>query len=451
MLSPEIMKRLPALITWTVAAIALIAIALWPQYVEHRTDEARAASFPTAAPVTKDYLLRDKTIAFWERAVRERHPGDMLSPQNLAEQYLQRYRERGDIDDVLRAQHMAYAAWRAQPRFNVPAMVAVASVDLTLHRFKEALAMTKAIESFDKNDEQMEVREASLDMEIGRYAAARHVLDHLPPEGRFDIARDTIEARYAELTGHLAEARTLLERPTALANSQFDSPAQSRAWFFFRSGEMAFEAGDNDAAIDDENQATRIFPGYADALRAQARFECALHRWNDCLTHATASANVVPYPETLGYEADAQRALGDAAGAARTDDLIRTIERIGNAQHISDRLLAIYYSEHRIHTADAYAIAHRELAVRDDIFTEDTLAWAAAMDGRWGEARTAIGKALQFDTENSLLQYHAGVIAQHFGDLEQAKRRFHKALALNPQFHQTYADDARARLAALGA
>jgi tetratricopeptide (TPR) repeat protein len=434
-----------------VTALSLLAIALWPSYVEHRADAARAASFPTAAPVTKDYLLRDKTIAFWERAVDERHPGDMLSPQHLSEQYLQRYRERGDIDDVLRAQHMALAAWRAQPRFNVPAMVAVASVDLTLHRFKEALALTKAVERFDTNDEQMEVREASLDMELGRYAEARRVLDHLPPPRPYDIARDTVEARYEELTGRLAAARSLFERPTALANSLFDSPAQTRAWFFFRAGEMAFEAGDNDAAIADENTATRIFPGYADALRSQARFECALHRWSDCLAHAIASANVVPYPETLGYEADAQRALGDPADAARTDDLIRTIERIGNAQHISDRLLAIYYSEHRIHTSDAYAIAKRELRVRDDIFTEDTLAWAAAMDGHWDVARRAMAKALRFDTENSLLQYHAGAIAQHFGDLEQAKRHFRKALDLNARFHPVYADDARARLAALGA
>jgi tetratricopeptide (TPR) repeat protein len=434
-----------------VAALALCAIAFWPSYVEHRADEARAASFPTPAPVTKDYLLRDKTIAFWERAVDEHHPGDMLSPQNLAEQYLQRYRERGDIDDVLRARHMALQALRAQPHDNIPALVGVASADLTLHRFKDALAITKYVETFDRGDAQMQVREASLDLELGRYDAAKRVLDHLPPRQLYDVARDTIETRYAELTGHLSEARQMFELPTALQNSSFDSPAQTRAWFYFRSGELAFEAGDNDAAIADEREATQVFPGYADALRAQARFECALHRWNDCLTHATASANVVPYPETLGYEADAQRALGDAAGAARTNDLIGTIERIGNAQHISDRLLAIYYSEHRIHVHDAYAIARRELAVRDDIFTEDTLAWAAAADGRWSEARAASAKALRFDTENSLLQYHAGVIAQHFGDVSQAKRRLQKALALNPAFHPFYADDARARLRALGA
>ena len=402
------------------------------------------------APITEDYKSRDKLIAFWEGAVKEHHTGDMLSPRQLSYQYLQRYRERGDIDDVFRAQRMARLSLVAQPRGNVAADVALASVDLTLHNFKAALAETKFIESYDPSDPQMKIREASLDLELGDYAAAGNIVRHLAPSEPYaGIPADTLVSRYDELTGHLAEARALLERATAYTNSQFDVPAQSRAWFYFRSGEMAFEAGDNDAAIAFEKQSTAVFPGYVDALRAEARFECALHRWSDCLASATASANVIPYPETLGYEVDAERALGDTVAATRTNDLIETIERIGNTQRISDRLLAIYYSEHGIRTADAYAIAKRELAVRDDIFTEDTLAWAAAMVGKWDEARMRSAKALRFDTEISLLQYHAGIIALHFGEREQAKRRFEKALALNPSFHQTYAEDARVQLAAL--
>jgi len=437
------------LIPVALMAIALGAVAVWPSYVKHAEAASRASSFPTMAPVTRDYADRERLIAFWERTVGERHPGDMISPRNLSGQYLQRYREHGDIDDVLRAQHMALASLRAQPRGNTGALAALASADLTLHRFKDALRLTKIMERMQPGQKDLQVREASLDLEIGDYASAKHVIDKLGPAGRYDIGQDTLVARYDELTGKLGEARTLLERPSAYENSQFDAPAQARAWFFFRAGELAFEAGDNDAAIAGEKRALEVFPNFADAYRAEARFECALKRWHECLASATASANIVPYPETLGYEVDAQRALGDDAAAKATSDTILTIEKIGNAQHISDRLLAIYYSEHRIRTADAYQIARRELAVRDDIFTEDTLAWAAAMDGRWPEARTASTKAMRFDTENSLLQYHAGVIAEHFGAREQAKRYYTKALALNAQFHQVYADDARVRIAKL--
>jgi hypothetical protein len=426
------------------------AILAWPTYARRSADAVHAAALPAMSAVTEDYKDRDKLIAFWEGRVKAHHTGDMLSPRQLAEQYLQRYRERGDIDDVLRAQRMARLSLAAMPRGNIGADVMLASVALTLHNFRLALAETRFIESYDPTDDQMKVREASLDLELGDYAAAARLIRRLKPTSSYGaIPKDTLVARYDELTGNLSEARRLLERATAYQNSQFEVPAQSRAWFYFRSGEMAFEAGDNDAAVAFEKQATAIFPNYVDALRAQARFECALHRWNECLADANASANVIPYPETLGYQVDAERALGDNAAADRTNGLIETVERIGNAQHISDRLLAIYYSEHGLRAADAYAIAKRELAARDDIFTEDTLAWAAAMDAKWDEARRRSAKALQFDTENSLLQYHGGVIAEHFGEREQAKRRFEKALALNPSFHQTYAADARSRLAAL--
>jgi len=431
---------------WALLVLTIVALAAWPTYVKRSEAAARAAALPTMAPVTPDYEQRDKTVAFWEGMVRKRVHDDMLSPRQLAEQYLQRYREHGDIDDVLRAERAARASLAAQPRLNMAAELQLASIDLTLHKFLAALLITKHVETYDKGDPAMLVREASLDLEIGAYDTARARLDAVPLNKRDDGWR-VVQSRDLELTGHLAEARTLLATASAYQNAVFDFPAQQRAWYFFRQGEMAFEAGDNDGAIAFEHKALEVFPNFADAYRRLANFECALKRWQACLDDATASANIVPYPETLGYKADAQTALGDAAGAAQTNALIATIEKIGNTQRISDRLLAIYYSEHHLHPADAYAIAKRELAVRDDIFTDDTLAWAAAMDGRWDEARVAMIKAMRYHTENSLLLYHAGVIAEHFGKQAEAKADYDRALALNPSFHPFYADDARARLA----
>jgi uncharacterized protein HemY len=445
--------RFDKAVIWVIAAVALGAIVAWPWYVRGSVVAARAAALPTPAAVSADYLDRDKTIAFWERAVREHHRGDMLSPSTLSALYLQRFRERGDIDDVTRAGHAAEASLRAQPYGNASAEVALGSALVALHRFKEALAVTRHIERYDPGDDAMRIREASVDLELGRYAQAKAIIDDLgrhsrtPPNANGSVPGDTLIVRYDELTGHLARARERFERVAAYGNAQFDAPAQQRAWFYFRDGELAFEAGDNGAAIANERSALAVFPNYSEANRMLARVDCALHRWQDCLDAAKASAAVVPYPEVLGYEVDAQRALGDGNAAAQTDDLIRTVERIGNAQRVSDRLLAIYYSEHGENLDDAYRIAQRELTVRDDIFTEDTLAWAAAMDGRWDEARSRTAATLRYDTENALLQYHGGIIALHFGDRAQAKDRLAKALALNSQFHPFYADDARAKLA----
>jgi tetratricopeptide (TPR) repeat protein len=432
----------------SVALVAIAAVAAWPRFAESSAEHARADALPTMAPVTPDYLRRDTLIAFWERATNERHRGDMISPRMLAEQYLQRYRERYDVDDVFRAERAAEASLTAQPRGNLPAELQLASIELTLHRFYAALDTTKAVEAWDAGDWSMNAREASLDLEIGDYATAARKLAAVPERDR-DDAWSVVDSRLLELTGHLAEARELLAVASAYQNSNFDAPAQQRAWYFFRQGEMAFEAGDNDAALGFERQALTVFPSEADAGRALARIECSLHQWSACMRDAAASAAIVPYPETLGYEADAQRALGQSDDAHRTDDLIVAVERLGDAQHITDRLTAIYYAEHGLHLADAYAIARNELRARDDVFTEDTLAWAAAMDGRWDEARRAVARAARWHTQNSLIDYHAGVIAEHFGRRDAAKDDFARALDLNPSFHPFYADDARKRLASL--
>ena len=59
------------------------------------------------------------------------------------------------------------------------------------------------------------------------------------------------------------------------------------------------------------------------ALLFQAKFYRAHHDWQRALTSATRSAELYPLPQALGYEADAQRAVGDRESADRTDALIR--------------------------------------------------------------------------------------------------------------------------------
>src|SRR5471032_265794 len=108
------------LVAVTIVLCAIVAVALWPRYLARSANVAAAAALPTMAPVTPDYQTRDTLVAFWEKAENEHHRGDMISPDHLAEQYLQRYRERMDIDDVLRAERAAKQSLIAQPRENMP-------------------------------------------------------------------------------------------------------------------------------------------------------------------------------------------------------------------------------------------------------------------------------------------------------------------------------------------
>ena len=114
------------LVLCAIAASALVILAIWPSVLDRQVTDARAAAVSTA-PVVRDYELRNEYVAFWEGAVRQHHAHDFLSPRQLAEQYLQRYRETGDIEDVVRARHMAEQSLAVQPR-NVAAIAAMASL-----------------------------------------------------------------------------------------------------------------------------------------------------------------------------------------------------------------------------------------------------------------------------------------------------------------------------------
>jgi tetratricopeptide (TPR) repeat protein len=240
-----------------------------------------------------------------------------------------------------------------------------------------------------------------------------------------------------------------MEEAMQQMDSFYTNPAEIRAWFHVRAGDLAFVAGDFAVSEQRYREALDLFPQDLPAFTGLARLYAAQHRWQEALEAADRGVELVPLVETLGYKADAQRALGDKEGATATEELIGVVARLSKVKGIYDRALAVYYTEHGIHLPEALEIARREVAVRDDIYAEDTLAWAEAANGRWKEAQQAAQRATRYGTEDALLQFHAGTIALHCGNREEAIARLTQALSLNPQFHHKYADEARQVLAEL--
>jgi tetratricopeptide (TPR) repeat protein len=435
--------KTPQAIAVLAAAIALGAA--WPWFAG---SNARANSAPPA-PIQTDYLQRNALIAFYE--ARARHDSsDQITRRVLGGEYLQRFRETGDLNDVTRALAVASASLRMQPQGNVQALGVIASSDIALHRFGAALAAEQSAVEAEPFDDNSRAQVASILMEIGRYERAGQILAR-PQQTDPNPTWMSIRARYDELAGDVPGARVQMQQAAAIVDRIVVIPAYTRSWFHTREGQLAFEAGDGATAAAQFDEALRVFPDNAMALLFEAKLYRAHHDWPRALTAATRSAQLYPLPQALGYEADAQRALGDTAAADRTDALIRAEQRLFNAQGINDRLLAIYYAEHHEHLRDAFVAARSDLVKRgDEIYADDTMAWVLAVLGRWKAARTYAIRATRYETADPELQYHAGVIAWHTGHTAEARRRLRAALATDPQFHPVYADDARRLLAVIG-
>lgn len=365
-----------------IAASAITALALWPLLGSHQTP---AATF-TPAPLVRDYLTRTQIIAFYERQVR-RYPNDQIQLRMLAQQYMQRFREQYDLNDVARAERAARRSIQLQPQGNTSAEMTLASTRLAYHDFNDALVYERRAWQGEPFNANALAQIASLQMEIGRYPDAQATLARIPVRDADNPTVQSVRARYDELTGHLDRARTLIDAAARTIDSGVNNPAYDRSWFHMRAAQLAFEARDRESAEREFTIALQDDPNNATALLWQARFYIAYGRWHEALAAATRSADLYPLPQALGYKADAQRAVGDRSGAAQTDALIDAEARLFNVNGINDRLLANYYAQHHIHLDRALQDARNDYRKRsDEIYSDDTMAQVLEALGRWKEA-----------------------------------------------------------------
>ena len=396
--------------------------------------------------VFPDYLQRSHIISVYEQQVSQ-SPNSSLFLRLLADQYLRRFREVADVEDVLRAEEAARRSLALQPGHNEVSSMLLASALLSQHKFQEALDAIN-VNGTQLDNPNIVSLKASIHMELGNYEVTHELLQSLEKETS-NSGHNAVLARYLELTGNLADSQQLLDEAMQEMDAFYTTSAETRAWFHVRTGDLAFAVGDFALSEQRYREALELFPRHIAAFTGLARLYASQHRWQDVLNVANQGVELMPLVETLSYKADAQLALGNQEDAAKTEDLIGVVAYLSKVKGIYDRALAVYYIEHGIHLPEALEIARREVAVRDDIYAEDTLAIAAAASGQWQEAQRAAQRATRYGTEDALLQFHAGLIALHFGDRSEAIKRLTQAVKLNPQFHHKYADEARQVLANL--
>jgi tetratricopeptide (TPR) repeat protein len=78
--------------------------------------------------------------------------------------------------------------------------------------------------------------------------------------------------------------------------------------------------------------------------------------------------------------------------------------------------------------------AHKDLQLRQNVATHDTLAWALYRAGRFTEALDEINKALSLGFKDAHLFFHAAMIHLAAGRAEEGKQFLKKAAEINPRY-----------------
>jgi tetratricopeptide (TPR) repeat protein len=396
-----------------------------------------------ADPVEAQSATPDRAILLQQRRL-QRNPYDAGSYHRLADAYIQKARETGDMSYFDLAERALRKAMDIAPT-NASALGHLAFVFSSRHDFEQAVVQaTRALEIDPADGDARGVLGDAL-LELGRYDeadAAYTRMVHIKGDLASLSRRSGLKTLRGDPAGSMADLRLAID--AGLASGQ---PRESIAWAAWQLGEEHFAVGDLRAAEDSYQEALGICPGYYRALAGLARVRAAQTRYPDAVDLYRKAMGVIPLPAYAAALGDIYAKLGRSADAKQQYALVEYIARLSALNRtLYNRELVYFYADHGIKPVEALGLARREIEVRKDIYGYDALAWALYSSGNAEEALAPMTEALRLGTRDARLFFHAGMISHRLGKTAKATRFLEQALAANPHFHVLQADVARATL-----
>jgi tetratricopeptide (TPR) repeat protein len=248
------------------------------------------------------------------------------------------------------------------------------------------------------------------------------------------------------LRGDSTEAIRLMKNAIAAA-LQTNVPRENLAWLYFEIGERYFQTGDLENADLSYQLGMTADPNHYRSLAGLAKVRAAQGQFEESIQLYRRSLAIIPFPAYVAELGDVYRKVGRVDEAQQQYDLVEYIGHLSTlSQVLANRELALFDADRGTNLPEALQLARKELEVRHDIYTWDTLAWVLYRNGRFQEALEAIAQALDLHTNDSLLLFHAGMIYHSLGKNSEAEDFLSHALRINPHFHVFHAEAARRTL-----
>jgi len=373
-----------------------------------------------------------------DRDLERYQKGAQLAPERvdgwimLGRTWVRKARESADPGYYLNANACADIVLDIEPD-NRLALDLRGLVLLNDHKFAEAFDLAEQILVKDPDDLLALATKSDALLELGRFdeavKAAQKMNDLKPSLPSYS------RASYLRwLLGDPAGAKTIARQAIDARDPKDPEPG---AWVTVQAAMLFWHEGNYAEADKGFDMALKALGDYPPALVGKGRVALAKGDAARAVTLLERSFKQSPLVETAWLLGDARAAAGDAKGAEEAYALVVKHGRLSDG-----RTLALFYATKDRERDEAVRLAEAERKVRDDIYTEDTCAWAFYRAGRLADARAAIDKALALGTRDARLLYHAGAIRMAAGDKEGGAKLVKDALKMNPKFDATGAAEA---------
>jgi len=419
-----------------VATAAVLALGVTP---------SAAAAVDADGATAPDRATIDQTIERLTVRTRQQR-ADRAAWAALGDAFMQKARDTADASYYGRAEQ-AFERARALDPAGADALVGLAWVQSARHEFERSIESARQALAVDAANAAAYGLLGDAALELGDYdLAAEHYQKML--DLRPDISAYSRSAHLLFVIGDVRRATWLMDRAIK-AGAPY---AENTAWCRAQLALMHLATGSLVAAEQIVEHAMTRTPSNYHVLFAQGRVRAARGDYAAAIEAYRRAAAIAPQHEVVVALGRLYTVTDDRQGAERQWALVETIDRLNKANGVTgDVQMARFLADRERRVPEALAIAEGEFKRRPNVFAADALAWAYYKNGRYGDARRIITRALAQRTPDASLLFHAGMIHARLGDRATAQRQLAQALSLNPAFDPIDAPIAAATLAELGA
>jgi tetratricopeptide (TPR) repeat protein len=370
----------PALRATTLGAIALLVTGL--------VGCAAAAASPT------DVTLSDV---------------DARRLRDVGTELIQEARETADLGILDRAERAFTTVLAAEPA-DVGSLIGMGSIELSRHRFRDALALGQRAEATAAGDARALGIQVDALVELGRYEAAEETAERMV-RMRPDLSSYTRLSYLHELHGRLRPAIDAMERAVVAGGPATENTEFARVQL----GDLWLLDGDVERAAFLYQTALDHLPGSVPAMRGLARVAIARDDLPAAIALLEDAVERTPLLDLLVLLGETRLAAGRADDAATTLALAGDIAHLPRADGAAvEPGLAVFEADHGDPQV-ALAMATAAYDEAPSIRAADALAWALHRAGRSADALPVIREALATGSLDPSFHYHAAAIHAALG------------------------------------
>jgi tetratricopeptide (TPR) repeat protein len=370
-------------------------------------------------------------------------PDSPMGYIGLASLYIKNARRTGDFSLNSKAETAVDKALELDAA-NIQALKLKASLQLTFHRFPEALEMGKKLREEFPRDAFVYGILTDANAELGNYDAAVDAAQKM-----VDLKPNTSSyARVAHVRSLYGDTEGAVEAMKTAARTADPVDKEEQSWCLVQLGDELWKNGKYAESEKVYDEALTILPDFYLSLAGKGRARAAQGDLDAAIKFLTDAQNRVPNVETVILLGDIYKLQGNTEKARQQYDLVEVMEQ-GLGAAGDQKRLALLWADQDTRTDEALLIAEGGHSASNDIFTADVYAWCLYRKGRYAQAKIAIAKAMRLKTKDARILYHAGMIEKELGNRREAARLLKGALDLNPSFDLLQAEAAATALRGL--